>query len=179
MLRSVQFSDPPWMAYDQLLKHRQLEPGLCFHVCFCTKYRSALLRSSEAARILMEVIHELGTTGKCTNHAWVLMPDHIHWLLTVADDRTIPQIVSACKAIATRRLGRAGIVSASPWQTGYYEHLVRQDEDLRIQARYLVANPLRAGLVSKLADYPWWYSQWASSPHGPAEFRSDGEMLLW
>ena len=42
------------------------------------------------------------------------------------------------------------------WQQNYFEHQLRAEDDLINQARYIVANPLRAGLVNKAEEYPFW-----------------------
>ena len=58
-------------------------------------------------------------------------------------------------------LGRtAHALGRATWQTNYYDHAIRQDEDLRKVARYIVANPLRAGLVEQIGDYPLWDAMW-------------------
>jgi REP element-mobilizing transposase RayT len=46
------------------------------------------------------------------------------------------------------------------WQRGFYDYAIRQDEDLKKLARYIVANPLRAGLVESIGDYPHWDAKW-------------------
>lgn len=51
--------------------------------------------------------------------------------------------------MVNKLLGRKGAV----WQEGYHDHAVRSEEDLRKLARYVVANPVRAGLVERLGNY--------------------------
>ncbi|MNW20243.1 hypothetical protein D3C71_2205540 [compost metagenome] len=46
------------------------------------------------------------------------------------------------------------------WQKGFHDRALRREEDLLKVARYVVANPLRAGLVEKLGDYPLWDAIW-------------------
>jgi len=46
------------------------------------------------------------------------------------------------------------------WQRGFHDHALRREEDLASAARYIVANPLRAGLCGKIGDYPYWNAQW-------------------
>ena len=46
------------------------------------------------------------------------------------------------------------------WQRAFFDHGLRDDEDTAKVARYIVANPLRAGLVTKLGDYPHWDAIW-------------------
>jgi hypothetical protein len=58
--------------------------------------------------------------------------------------------------LINRHLNRAGSV----WQKTYYDHAVRKDEDIKGISRYIVANPLRAGLVHDIGDYPLWDAIW-------------------
>jgi len=46
------------------------------------------------------------------------------------------------------------------WQDGFHDHAIRKEEDLADIARYVVANPLRAGLVRRIGDYSLWDSIW-------------------
>ena len=91
--------------------------------------------------------------------AWVLMPDHLHWLLQLGD-ATLGEVVGSMKSRSARavnaRLARMGNV----WQKGFHDHAVRAEEDLRALARYVLANPLRAGLVKRIGDYPLWDAHW-------------------
>jgi len=55
-----------------------------------------------------------------------------------------------------QRLKRHGQV----WQKTYHDHALRKDEDVLKAARYIVANPLRKGLVDKIGNYPLWDAIW-------------------
>lgn len=57
---------------------------------------------------------------------------------------------------AERNLDRRGPV----WQRGFHDHALRREEDLRAVACYIVGNPLRAGLVQHVGDYPLWDTIW-------------------
>ncbi len=92
--------------------------------------------------------------------AWVLMPDHAHWLVQLGDGDGLASLANRLKsAIArtyNRRLDRTGPV----WARAYHDHALRKEEDLVAAARYLVANPVRAGLVKRAGDYPFWNAVW-------------------
>ena len=64
------------------------------------------------------------------------------------------KVVRAVKAVTAHRLG------GPVWQDGFHDRALRREEDLVAAARYVVANPLRAGLVQKLGDYPHWDAIW-------------------
>jgi putative transposase len=49
------------------------------------------------------------------------------------------------------------------WDVGFHDRAVRQDDDLVDMARYLVLNPVRAGLVRRVRDYPYWGAVWCDS----------------
>ena len=56
------------------------------------------------------------------------------------------------------------MVSANRCGSRHYDHVLRNDEDVRATARYIVADPLRAGLVDSIGDYPLWDAVWLSRP---------------
>ncbi len=87
---------------------------------------------------------------RATTLAFVVMPDHLHWLMQLGDTHTLPQVVASVKSVSAHRLGYP------IWQPGYYEHALRREEDVRALARYIIENPLRAGLVTRIGDYPHW-----------------------
>jgi hypothetical protein len=55
-----------------------------------------------------------------------------------------------------RQIGRTGSI----WQEGFHDHAIRREERLRDTARYIIANPVRAGLAKSVRDYPHWYAAW-------------------
>ena len=65
------------------------------------------------------------------------------------------------KSYTARHLTRAGVESPV-WQDGYHDHGLRDNDDYKARIRYVLQNPVRAGLVWKVGDYPflilpdWW-----------------------
>jgi REP element-mobilizing transposase RayT len=100
------------------------------------------------------VLQEHQQMGCAETLAFVVMPDHLHWLLRITGRHDLSQVVRSVKAISSRRIGGA------IWQKGFYDHAIREDEDLQTVARYIVANPLRAGLVRRIGEYPHWDAVW-------------------
>jgi len=89
------------------------------------------------------------------------MPDHVHMILTPLEDRervTIAALSEIMKAIKgasghaiNRRLNRRGAVGLEE----SFDHVVRSSESLDAKIDYIVANPLRRGLVNVPIEYPW------------------------
>lgn len=88
------------------------------------------------------------------------MPDHLHWLFQLAGTRPLSVSVNTIKSYASRTINQIIGRSGPVWQKGYYDHALRDEENLAAVARYIVANPLRAGLARNVADYPLWDAVW-------------------
>lgn len=134
---------------------RRSLPGHFYHITMVTKGREPLFikyeKASAACRaFLLPVICRC-----CTTQAYVVMPDHVHWLLHLHDD--LSKTVRLYKSHVSLALGNR------IWEDGYHDHGLRQEEDIRRIARYIVANPLRAGLVEDVRLYPYWDAIWLSA----------------
>ncbi|MGH8420630.1 MAG: REP-associated tyrosine transposase [Pseudomonas sp.] len=135
------------------------EPGRIYLVTTATEKRHPIFSSFHLGRLVVEQLRRTEHEGLAVSLAWVLMPDHLHWLLelkTGSLDRLVKQ-VKASSAISINRITqRKGRI----WQQGFHDRAMRYDEDPIKAARYIVANPLRAGLVERFGDYPLWDSVW-------------------
>lgn len=129
-----------------------------------TTYRRRPLFADQAlGRVVLDAISHHGAKGQTTNFAYVVMPDHFHWLLALGEGVTLAKIMASVKGYSSRAIKQMAMASLSEgplWQEGYHDHALRREEDVLAVARYVVANPLRAGLTRRLADYPLWGSQY-------------------
>jgi putative transposase len=119
-----------------------------------THKRQPVFNDFKAARALIQVMIGHEQSGFAATLCYVVMPDHLHWMMQLGEERNLGETIHALKSLTRRRIGRP------VFQKGYYDHAVRKDEDMRALARYIVANPLRAGLVGKIHDYPHWDAIW-------------------
>ncbi len=87
------------------------------------------------------------------------MPDHVHWLIEL-QDVTLGTLMCRFKSRSSHALRKAGARAVPVWQAGYHDHALRREEDVSSAARYIIVNPVRAGLVSKVGDYPHWDAIW-------------------
>jgi len=128
--------------------------------------RQPLFLHWHLARILINVMRKHHQNGRVESLAFVVMPDHLHWLLVLQDDLTLSELIRRVKGSSSRFMrmfcekNDIALDSGAVWQDGFYDRALRKDEDCREAARYIVANPLRAGLVDKIGDYPWWDAKW-------------------
>ena len=99
------------------------------------------------------VLHEQVTLKRVESMAYVVMPDHLHWLVQLKDEH-LSRVVARIKTLSAAR------IPALHWQRGFHDRAMRREDDLRKAARYIIANPLRAGLVESVGDYPHWDAVW-------------------
>ena len=112
-------------------------------------------------RIVVDGLRWQDEARRTSTLAFVVMPDHVHWLVVLGACAALPGVMSAVKGSTAWRINSArGANGERVWQAGYFDHAVRRDEEVRMIARYIVANPLRAGLVSRVGDYPLWDACW-------------------
>jgi REP element-mobilizing transposase RayT len=100
------------------------------------------------------------TLGDAHMLAWVLMPDHVHWLIQLEGTDALGAVVNRLKSASARATNRVLRRDGALWARAFHDHALRAEEDLRRSARYVIANPVRAGLVERVGDYPFWNAVW-------------------
>jgi putative transposase len=136
-----------------LRKGRLSETERIYHITTTTFQRRPLFSQFTEARIVIDAIRSEEENGQAATLAYVLMPDHLHWLMQL-NSGALSDVVGRVKSITAHRIGR------QVWQRGFYDHALRSDEDVMSVARYIIANPVRAGLVDRVGDYPYWDAIW-------------------
>ncbi|HEY4294448.1 REP-associated tyrosine transposase [Luteibacter sp.] len=137
---------------------RVSEPGRIYLVTTVAWNRAPLFRDYRAARLASRVIDSPKTWRHATCLAWVLMPDHWHGLIRL-EDGDLSKVVGKMKSLVTKAFRDDGRVSPL-WQRAFHDRALRRDEDLLAMARYVVANPVRAGVVDRVGSYPYWNAVW-------------------
>ena len=142
-----------------LRRGRWSEPGRRYLLTTVTHQREALFGQLHTARIVVQQLRLSDQEQDCQSLAWVVMPDHFHWLIELRQV-TLKTLMRRLKSRSTCRVNLTGNRQGRLWQHGFHDRALRREDDIRAVARYLVANPLRAGLVEKLGDYPLWDAIW-------------------
>ena len=130
------------------------QPNQIYHITFTTKNREPVFKSFANSRLFIHVLKQSDELQHTNTLAFVVMPDHVHWLFASGSKHQLPNVVKTIKSKVSIKIGKP------VWQSGYYDHAIRQDEDIVNIARYIIANPIRAGLVKRVGDYPHWHAVW-------------------
>ena len=148
------------MSYDALRTGRYSSPGQVYLVTTVTHARQTLFLDFSLARCVVAELRHAHDTGGVISMAWVLMPDHLHWLIQLGACDTLAAVMKSVKGRTAHAIKRLDPQRQTIWQRGYHDHALRTDEDVRGVAEYIANNPLRAGLVTQMGDYSHWDAAW-------------------
>ncbi|WP_422506273.1 REP-associated tyrosine transposase [Stenotrophomonas sp. GZD-301] len=133
--------------------------GSIYALTSITDARARLFVQADLAALVEQVLQAMEQEQRVRNLAWVIMPDHMHWLMQLRRgtlDNCMQRVKSRSSLLINRQLKRSGRI----WQSGYFDHALRRDDDLRRHATYILANPIRAGMSRALGEYPFAWCRW-------------------
>ncbi|WP_411564017.1 REP-associated tyrosine transposase [Pseudomonas shirazensis] len=142
-----------------LRRGRWSEPGRRYLLTTVTHQREALFGQLHTARIVVQQLRLSDQEQDCQSLAWVVMPDHVHWLIELKSV-TLGTLMRRFKSRSSLALHKAGVRYGPVWQAGYQDRALRREESMRSVATYIVENPVRAKLVDSVGDYPHWDTVW-------------------
>jgi len=150
----------PGKGTIKLRKGRFSGRNQIYHISTATAGREQFFMAFQHARIVVQSVRREDLAGNTKTLAFVVMPDHIHWLLQLTGGRSLSVCVNTMKSFAARAINKSSGRHGRLWQKGFFDRAMRRDEDLAAVARYIVANPLRAGIVGSVWEYPHWDAIW-------------------
>jgi len=108
--------------------------------------RRTLLQDDEHAFLLSRLTFHFRDEGRYFLHAFVIMPDHMHALITPSYDHTVERCMQCIKAGFSHAIGKHGRMADGVWQRGFRELKVRDAEDYVRRKGYIAQNPEDWGL---------------------------------
>jgi REP element-mobilizing transposase RayT len=146
---------PPGWPVRQALPHAQRATSNAADARFLTvctaprrKNQLCLPIAATEIRAVLEFHHQRAAWHL---HAVVLMPDHLHVLVTVPASTDLRRLMMACKRFIARR-------TPVQWQRDFFEHRLRRTKHWDAKLEYLRQNPVRAGLVERPEDWPYFWT---------------------
>jgi REP element-mobilizing transposase RayT len=112
------------------------------------------LKRPEVAQIIVDAIHRGVDLRHYDLHAYVVMSNHVHLLITPLIDPSY--LMKSLKGATARAANKVlGLTGVSFWQKESYDHWVRNTEEFQNIWHYIETNPVKAGLVATLEEYRW------------------------
>jgi putative transposase len=132
---------------------RLFSPPGTYFVTFSTHHRRKLFVVENYARMFLKTLYRYRRDGRYELHAFVIMPEHVHLLLTPALDITIERAVQLIKGAYSYELGSIIGRNQEIWERGFTDHRIRNEVDFMHHCNYIHRNPVKRHLVSDPTEY--------------------------
>jgi putative transposase len=130
-------------------------PNYIYLITSCCHNKQALFINPTPAELLLKQFAFIDAQAGCMSHAYVIMPDHFHWLVQPGKDESLDRLVGRLKANSTRALNKLRGSNSKVWQKSFHDHALRREEQLKMFIEYILNNPVRAGLADTFDKYPF------------------------
>lgn len=113
-----------------------------------------LFQGARLAELLIQTLYHYRAEGKYRLHQFVIMPDHIHLILT-PEGLALERAVQFVKGGFSHRAGKEVSARMEIWQKGFTDHRIRGEEDYLQHCVYIRANPVKKNLCRSPEEFPF------------------------
>jgi putative transposase len=106
------------------------------------------------AGLFIEVLRSYMRSGKITVHDFVIMPNHVHILMTVPGETSLEKAMQLIKGSFSFRAGKELGFHGEIWQRGFSDEQVLDERSFQLHREYIDNNPVKAGFANRPEEYP-------------------------
>jgi len=133
---------PHWVGDD----------AVYFMTVCCQRRGRNVLCTEDTFQLLRSSILHYERAGSIRCLLFLAMPDHVHFLVEIGRETALPSFMRDWKKYTSKQGG-------IQWQRGFFDHRIRHDESLDDKAKYIRQNPIRAELIGRIDDWPYWFEK--------------------
>jgi REP-associated tyrosine transposase len=134
---------------------RRIRQAGVYFVTTDTWERHATFVNNELAKIVVEQIVSCRDRGFYNLHAFVLMPEHLHILLTPSEETSIERTMQMIKGGSSHRIGIEKPQAFPVWHRSFHDRWIRDAQQFWRAKSYIEQNPVKAGLAERADEYAW------------------------
>lgn len=127
---------------SKIEKHLDLSMGNCW------------LKEPRIAQLVIDAWKFFNGKRYCL-HAWTVMPNHIHLLLTLNQSFSLSTILGSVKGFTSREANKIPGRSGKFWQREYFDKIIKTQRQFEFVIRYILKNPIKAGFCEEFYQWPW------------------------
>jgi putative transposase len=142
--------------YQKRVRLKEFSYKGCYRyfITIVTDRKKKIFVSNEIIEQILKTLKDISAFYQFIIWVFCFMPDHFHILIEgKSSDSDMRELISKFKQKTAYEFKK--MYQERLWQENYYEHVLRNDEDTRNVARYILENPIRKGLVRDVLDYPY------------------------
>jgi len=129
--------------------------GVPLHVVQRGNNRAACFFNDVDRRFYLKCLREAVAARGCLLHAYVLMTNHVHLLVTPSEEGAVGAMMQDIGRRYVRIINNIHGRTGSLWEGRFKSSLIDSEDYLLLCHRYIEANPVRAGMVAQAGDYAW------------------------
>jgi putative transposase len=126
-----------------------------YFITICAHMQQNLFQRDEVAEIMVATFLKYRDAEEFELHEYVVMPNHIHILLSLSDQQRLSRVIQLIKGGFSHSVREHGIVFRAVWEQRYYDRQVRDANEYAEFSQYIRQNPVRKHLVANAEDYPY------------------------
>ena len=134
---------------------RDLIPSVAMHIIQRGNNRQACFYYDDDYLLYLEWLLEYSQSTDCVIHAYVLMTNHVHILLTPREKESAGNLMKLLGQLYVQYMNRIYRRSGTLWEGRFRACIAQEDNYLLCYQRYIELNPVRAVMVESLCDYGW------------------------
>ncbi len=142
-------------GYSALRKGRTGAVGYTYLVTTRATPNRSLAKPPEVAKGICDTLLWIRDQGRLALHGFVVMPDHIHLIITPSHSQTLSKVMHLLKSYSAQESNAILGLKDSMWQAGFHEQALRTGDAMQHAVEYVARNPVDAGLVAKAQDWPY------------------------
>jgi putative transposase len=139
----AQQPDKPWSLEIEREYHRRFSQR--FERWLDQGHGECLLKNNENARVITAALKHF-EAERSLMHAWVVMPNHVHVLVSTLGEHTLAALMHSWKGYSSRQINAQRDATGALWQKSYYDRMIRDWDHFISCARYIRNNPRKANL---------------------------------
>ncbi len=143
-------------------------PDRIVFVTTSTKNKVPVFQSAENAQILTDLLYELRRENELKLYAFVVMPDHLHFIFLPVPPENLSTILHKLKRRSSREIHKRTRIKGMLWESRFYDRIIRNEEEFAKAIDYIHWNPVKAGLSETPEDYLFSsaFSKWETDLQG-------------
>lgn len=134
------------------IARRVRQPGVYFVTTDTWQRRQVFLKPGPA-RIPLDQILECRDRGFYALHAFAIMPEHLHLLLTPGNETSLEKAVQMIKGGSSHRIKQELMYRFPIWMSGFHDRWIRDLTEYRLRKQYIELNPVKAGYAERPPEY--------------------------
>jgi REP element-mobilizing transposase RayT len=154
-------------GYHRLRKGRISLPQHMYLLTTVCSQRHPWFANDRIAETTSHLLRDPCLWRDSTPLCWVLMPDHFHLVLHLGSNESLQHLMNRIKSLTSRAARSAGHAPGPVWMAGFHDRAIRREDDVAEIVRYVLGNPVRAGLTASIDAYPHRHCVWDLGDLGP------------